>query len=121
MIRVVLDTNILVSAFLKPGSVPDEVLLLALTRQLKLFVSGAVYDEYAEVMYRPHLRLDKKAVDNAFAGIRRLGHWVEPTERVVECSDPDDNIFLECAEAAEADYLVTGNQRHFPSDGRRLG
>jgi predicted nucleic acid-binding protein len=28
--------------------------------------------------------------------------------------DPDDNIFLECADAARADYLVTGNQRHFP-------
>jgi predicted nucleic acid-binding protein len=30
-------------------------------------------------------------------------------------SDPDDNIFLECADAARADYLITGNQRHFPT------
>jgi predicted nucleic acid-binding protein len=30
------------------------------------------------------------------------------------CSDPDDDIFLECAQAARADYLVTGNLRHFP-------
>jgi len=33
---------------------------------------------------------------------------------VEECTDPDDNIFLECAQAGEADYLVTGNKRHFP-------
>ena len=40
---------------------------------------------------------------------------MKPTVRVEECSDPDDNIFLECAQAASADYLVTGNRRHFPA------
>jgi hypothetical protein len=39
---------------------------------------------------------------------------VRPTERVAACSDPDDDIFLECAQAARADYLVTGNLKHFP-------
>jgi uncharacterized protein len=114
MIRAVLDTNILVSALLKPGSVPEEVLLHAIVGQFKLCVSSAVYDEYVDVLYRPHLRLAKKPVDNALGAIRKLGHWVNPVEKVDACVDPDDNIFLECAQAAEADYLVTGNRCHFP-------
>jgi predicted nucleic acid-binding protein len=39
---------------------------------------------------------------------------VTPTRRLEVASDPDDNVFLECADAARADYLITGNQKHFP-------
>jgi predicted nucleic acid-binding protein len=42
------------------------------------------------------------------------GDWVFPAGRITVTSDPDDNIFLECADAARADYLVMGNQKHFP-------
>jgi predicted nucleic acid-binding protein len=41
-------------------------------------------------------------------------HIVAPTRRLRVCNDPDDNKFLECADAAHADYLITGNQKHFP-------
>ena len=44
----------------------------------------------------------------------KKGFWVRPTETVRVSPDPDDNIFLECAQAAQADYLVTGNLKHFP-------
>ncbi len=43
---------------------------------------------------------------------------VSPTASVRACDDPDDDIFLECAEAAEADFLITGNLKHFPKDRR---
>jgi predicted nucleic acid-binding protein len=41
-------------------------------------------------------------------------HPVKPSRALQVTKDPDDNKFLECADAARADYLVTGNQRHFP-------
>ncbi|SPF44918.1 Nucleic acid-binding protein contains PIN domain-like protein (fragment) [Candidatus Sulfopaludibacter sp. SbA4] len=44
---------------------------------------------------------------------------VAPTVEVRECSDPDDDIFLECAEEAQADYLVTGNRKDFPDDWKK--
>jgi len=44
----------------------------------------------------------------------RHAHWVSPARHLQVAQDPDDNLFLECADAARADYLVTGNQRHFP-------
>ncbi len=40
---------------------------------------------------------------------------VSPSRRLEVTKDPDDNIFLECADAARADYLITGNQKHFPA------
>jgi predicted nucleic acid-binding protein len=43
-----------------------------------------------------------------------IGRLVAPTKKVRVATDPDDNMFLECAEAAKAHYLVTGNARHFP-------
>jgi predicted nucleic acid-binding protein len=51
----------------------------------------------------------------ALATIREKGFWVRPTETVHACTDPDDDIFLECAQAARAAYLVTGNLKHFPA------
>ena len=46
--------------------------------------------------------------------IREVSRLVQPVVSVTVCSDPDDNIFLECADAAQANYLITGNVRHFP-------
>jgi putative PIN family toxin of toxin-antitoxin system len=114
MIRVVIDTNILVSALLQPESLPAAVLMLALSGKVQLCVSGAVFTEYDEVIRRPHLKRPPDVIEGALQSVRKLGHWVKPDVRVEECTDPDDNVFLECAQAAEAHYLVTGNQRHFP-------
>ena len=114
MIRVVIDTNILVSALLQPEGLPAAVLMLAFSGEAELCVSDAVFDEYAEVIHRPHLKRPPDVIEGTLRSIRKLGHWVKPVVRVEECTDPDDNVFLECAQAGEADYLVTGNKRHFP-------
>jgi putative PIN family toxin of toxin-antitoxin system len=73
-----------------------------------------VFAEYDEVIRRPRLKRPLDVIDGTLLSIRKRGHWVKPRVRVEECTDPDDNVFLECAQAAEADYLVTGNRRHFP-------
>jgi putative PIN family toxin of toxin-antitoxin system len=46
--------------------------------------------------------------------IKNSSHIVVPSHRLEVASDPDDNVFLECADKAGADYLITGNSRHFP-------
>ena len=114
MIRVVIDTNILISALLQPENLPAAVLMLALSGEVQLCVSDAVFAEYDEVIRRPHLKRPSDVIEGTLQSIRKLGHWVKPGVKVEECSDPGDNVFLECAQAAEADYLVTGNKRHFP-------
>jgi predicted nucleic acid-binding protein len=85
MTRVVIDTNIIVSALLQPLGPPAQVFLLAVSGSIQLCLTGEVYAEYEEVIRRP---------------------------RFHACADPDDDIFLECAQAARAAYLMTGNTRH---------
>jgi putative PIN family toxin of toxin-antitoxin system len=114
MIRVVLDTNVIVSALLQPLGPPAAVFLLAAGGAVQLCVSGDVYAEYEEVIRRPRLARAEEVIAATLQTIREKGLWVKPTERIEACSDPDDDIFLECAHAARADYLVTGNLKHFP-------
>ena len=66
------------------------------------------------MLKRPRLAIDSDKAADAIARIRAIVSIVSPTVRVAAARDPDDNHFLECAEAAQADYLVTGNIRHFP-------
>jgi putative PIN family toxin of toxin-antitoxin system len=58
MIRVVIDTNILVSALLQPSGLPAQVFVLALGGSIQLCVSGEVYAEYEEVISRPRFQRD---------------------------------------------------------------
>jgi putative PIN family toxin of toxin-antitoxin system len=114
MIRAVLDTNIIVSALLQPLGPPAQILMLALGGSIQLCVSGSVYAEYEEVIRRPRFQRSEDIIAGTLQAIREKGIWVRPTERVTACPDPDDDIFLECAVAAKADYIVTGNLKHFP-------
>lgn len=114
MIRVVLDTNIIVSALLQPLGPPAQVFLLALGDTIQMCVSGSVFAEYEEVIRRPRLRRAEETILSALETIRTKAFWVKPSDSVRACSDPDDDIFLECAQASGASYLVTGNVRDFP-------
>ena len=113
-LRLVLDTNIVVSAALKPEGLQRTVLLLAITKPANLYISDAIFAEYQEVLARPELQIRKGLRQQLLQLIRSHAHRVIPSQSLEVTGDPEDNKFLECADAARADYLVTGNQRHFP-------
>lgn len=119
MIRVVLDTNIVISATLRAGGLPEAIFNLTIDGLIQLCVSKPVLAEYEEVLRRARLAIPPEKVANALARIRGRSDLVAPTVKVRECSDPDDDIFLECAEAAQADDLVTGNRKDFPDDWKK--
>jgi putative PIN family toxin of toxin-antitoxin system len=113
-LRLVVDTNIVVSAALKPDGLQRTVLLLAMTRPARLYVSAPILSEYRIVLSRREFKIRKGLQQQFLRRIEDRSHMVFPSRRVQAASDPDDNIFLECADAARADYVVTGNLRHFP-------
>ena len=119
MIRVVLDTNVLVSALLKTKGNEAALMNLATERHIQLCVSEPIIAEYEDVLSRPKLRLDPIRIQHVLALVRREGVLVTPTNAVGESRDEPDNRFLECAETAEAAYLVTGNARHFPQTHKK--
>jgi putative PIN family toxin of toxin-antitoxin system len=113
-VRLVIDTNVLVSAALKPDSLQRTTFLMAITKPARLYVSAPVLKEYADVLSRPELGIRKGLRQQLLQLVKNHSHIVAPSRRLEVTSDPDDNIFVECADAARADYLITGNQKHFP-------
>jgi uncharacterized protein len=113
-LRLVIDTNVLISAALKPEGLQRTTLLLAITRPARLYVTRPILDEYADVLSRPELLIRKGVRLQLLQLIKKSSHVVVPSRRLDVCSDPDDNVFVECADKAGADYLITGNSRHFP-------
>jgi putative PIN family toxin of toxin-antitoxin system len=116
MLRVVIDTNVLISALLKPDSVPELILSLILEGELVLCLSGPIFTEYEEVLRRDKFkRLNWKKVKDLLSRLKTRAQWVEPRVRLnIVKADPEDNKFIECAVEAGADFLVTGNAKHFP-------
>jgi uncharacterized protein len=113
-LRLVLDTNIVVSAALKPEGLPRTAFLLAISKPARLYVSEAILAEYEVVLARPELRI-RRGLQREFLDLIEKRACVVSATRVVRAaSDPEDDMFLECADEARADYLVTGNLRHFP-------
>lgn len=113
-LRLVLDTNIVVSAALKAESTPRTALLLAFSKPARCYVSPNILREYKLVLSRPELRVSRARRLELLQLVRNRARLVHPKYAIQVTRDPDDNIFLECADAARADYLITGNIRHFP-------
>src|SRR5712692_8029210 len=118
-LRLVIDTNMLVSAALKPDGLQRTVLVLALTKPARLYVTHAILAEYREVLARPEFKIRRGLRQQLFQLMRNHARLVKPTRAIQGANDPDDDRFLECADAARADYLITGNQRHFPKYWKR--
>lgn len=110
-LRLVLDTNVVISAALRPQGLERTVVLLALTKPARWYVSDPITREYAAVLARPELKIRRGL---RLQWIKNHATVVFPKRLPQLTSDPADNIFLECADSARADYLITGNQRHFP-------
>jgi uncharacterized protein len=118
-LRLVVDTNIVVSAALKPEGLQRTVLLLALTKPARLYSSAPIFEEYKVVLARPEFQIRKGIQQQFLQLIKNKARFVAPARQLRVTPDPDDNMFLECADAARADYLITGNIRHFPRYWKR--
>jgi uncharacterized protein len=114
-LRLVLDTNIVVSAALNPDGLQRTTLLLALTKPARFYIALPILEEYAGVLRRPELKVRKGERMRLLQLIKNRSYVIRPVRHLAVASDPDDNMFLECADAARADYLITGNRRHFPT------
>jgi len=113
--RVVLDTNILISACWTPDGLESQTVQLALDGTITPCVSPAVWAEYRDVLFRDKFAGVRSRADDLLVKLEVRAVQVVPQETVSAASDEDDNRFLECAAAAGAVYLVTGNLKHYPA------
>ena len=111
--RVVADTNVLVSAFLWSG-VPHRILISAEAHRVTLYTSPTLIDELVGVLERPRftprLRMLQVTAEELVIGYLKLAHLIVPSSiPPVIKEDPDDDAVLACALAARATYLITGD------------
>lgn len=112
--RIVTDTNVLVSSILSPAGNPAQVLNLILSRRVVLLVSHPILSEYEEVLNRKEFSFPQKTVQELLHFIKTYAEAVIPAPLRIPLPDPDDLPFLACALDGKADFLITGNKRHFP-------
>lgn len=113
--RVVLDTNILISALWTPDRLEAAIVSLAVSGRITVFVSPDVLAEYRDVLFRKKFAALHPRAETLLGAIEAHAIRVEPAFRLaVALNDDDDNRLLECAFAASAQYLITGNLKHYP-------
>lgn len=115
--RVVIDTNVMISALLKPGSVPDRALAAMWGAGTTVLYDARITDEYRCVAKRPKFRAIARArLDGMLATLRERGECVEDVVTWDGAmTDDGDRIFVELALAGGAHVIVTGNLKHYPT------
>jgi hypothetical protein len=114
---VVFDASTFVSAVLKPDSVSEQALLLAIDNPNRLILSSDVETEYREVIFRPKFDrfISRERRQHILDIVLFAADRVEPMERVRECRDPKDDKYLALAAAGDADVIVSSDARHLLS------
>lgn len=115
MLKVVLDTNVVVSGLLRQKGAPATILDAATSKLFRCYVSESLLDEYREVLTRDYLGLDRQRASRFLGDLRKVAIFVVPRKKVTVARDPDDDVLMECALEAGADFIVTGNIRDFPA------
>jgi putative PIN family toxin of toxin-antitoxin system len=114
-VRIVLDTNVMVSGLWSPFGRPGEIVAVVAAGALPLLLDERILGEYREVLARRGFAFDPEMVESLLLQVEATGEFAVAQPLPERLPDPDDEAFLEVALAAHADFLVTGNLRHFPS------
>jgi uncharacterized protein len=114
--KIVLDTNVLVSGLLTPYRSSGEIVRLVLTGVLIVQYDYRILLEYRDVLYRPKFQFDVQHVDILLTHIKQSGQLIYAVPLQKRLIDPDDEPFLEIAIAGQAACLITGNKKHFPNE-----
>ncbi len=115
--KVVLDTNVLVSGLLNPYGPPGRIVQVVASGELQLCLDARILAEYREVLRRPAFPFHGEEVDALLRQVHAVGEPVAAT-LAQALPDSDDEPLLEVAIGADAEYLVTGNIRHFAVNSR---
>ena len=107
--KIVVDTNVLISGIFFGGK-PEEVLKLCFRNNITAYVTDEIVKEYRRVVQEMQKRTRREIPQSALEGFILKTENVASKERIEVCRDPDDNKFIECAVAANALYIVSGDK-----------
>jgi hypothetical protein len=112
--RIVMDTNVVVSGLLAPGGPPGRIVDLWVESKITVVVCRALIEEYFDVMLRPKFKKVGTIIErqDLLTGLLEMENsiFVYPKTRLdVIKDDPDDNRILECAVEGEVQYIISGD------------
>ena len=114
MIRIVIDTSVLVSAVMSPTGPNAQLFDFIAAKEVRPYLSAAVLEEYDRVFEYERLKhLDKRRISLLRRVLDRVAVRVRPAGRLKISGHEEDNRIYECAVAAKAHYIVTENTKHF--------
>ncbi len=110
MLKIVLDTNVLVSAAIIQGK-QFELLKLAKLGEIKIILSPQIIEEFKEVISRERFGFSKEKINEEVRQILEIAEIIIPKQKLdIVKDDLDDNIILECALEAKANYIISGDE-----------
>jgi putative PIN family toxin of toxin-antitoxin system len=111
-VNVVIDTNVFVSSLLNPAGMPGKIIDLWKVGRITLCLSREILDEYLEVIARFGISHDAAVADllKIFEGRCNQMYIARTAPLTVIENDPKDNRFIECAVAAEAGFIISGDR-----------
>ena len=109
MLKVALDTNVLISAILFGGK-PRQILEKAIRGEIRLYLSEPILEELKGVLQRSKFDYSPEMIQFMLTELTGIADFVNPSETInIVLEDPEDNRILECAAEAKANYVISGD------------
>ena len=115
--KLVLDTNVVISAFINPNGTPSKILKLVLQRKAELCYNSVILNEYEHVMLRRKFsdKIDIGVIRRFIDIIRNIGLSFDPPPSSINLPDVSDRIFYDTARGSGS-FLISGNLKHYPKE-----
>jgi len=117
--KIVLDTNVLVSGLLTPFGPSGEIVRMVFSGEILLYIDARILSEYQDVLHRPKFNFNKDHIGTLLYFIEQYGQFISSSPLTNRLPDFDDEPFLEVAIAGRVRSLVTGNTAHYHSPLRK--
>ena len=114
--KVVIDTNIIVSALLSPRGLSAKLLNLVLEKKIIIVYDNNILLEYLDVLNRDKFKLDKELVNIIINFITKEEEYKTAEFQKIKFNDEDDKAFYELYKNEDVDFLITGNKKHLPDE-----
>ena len=114
--KIVVDTNVIVSALMNANGIPAGILALILNGKLKILYDNRIIFEYIDVLSRKEFYFESETIDNLINYFKNEGDYVNAEFTRIKFTDETDKKFYEVFKSGEAQFLITGNKKHFPKD-----
>ena len=114
--RVVIDTNIIVSALINVNGTPARILSLIFNDNIQMLYDNRIIFEYIDVLSRKEFGFNAEIINDMINYFKYTGEFINTDYQKVKFSDETDKKFYEVFKSGKAQYLITGNIKHFPKE-----